>query len=82
MSKVEELRENISKSREELKSVFDAPAEDGKYSADQKWKKLPICRVIIVGNAYFFAKKRASMFEQTPALIQQYIEIYIRQKQP
>ena len=38
MSKVEELRENIAKSREELKSVFDAPAEDGKYSADQKEK--------------------------------------------
>lgn len=38
MSKVEELRENIAKSREELKSVFDAPAEDGKYSADQKNK--------------------------------------------
>ena len=38
MSKVEELREGISKSREELKSVFDAPAEDGKYSADQKEK--------------------------------------------
>ena len=38
MSKVEELREGISKSREELKSVFDAPAEDGKYSADQKGK--------------------------------------------
>ena len=38
MSKVEELRENIAKSREELKSVFDAPAEDGKYSHDQKEK--------------------------------------------
>lgn len=38
MSKVEELRENIVKSREELKSVFDAPAEDGKYSHDQKEK--------------------------------------------
>jgi HK97 family phage major capsid protein len=38
VSKVEELRENIAKSREELKSVFDAPAEDGKYSADQKEK--------------------------------------------
>jgi len=38
VSKVEELREGISKSREELKSVFDAPAEDGKYSADQKEK--------------------------------------------
>ena len=38
MSKVEELRENIAKSREELKSVFDAPAEDGKYSSDQKNK--------------------------------------------
>ena len=38
MSKVEELRENIAKSREELKSVFDAPAEEGKYSADQKEK--------------------------------------------
>ena len=38
MSKVEELRENIAKSREELKSVFDTPAEDGKYSHDQKEK--------------------------------------------
>ena len=38
MSKVEELREEIVKSREELKSVFDAPAEDGKYSHDQKEK--------------------------------------------
>ena len=38
MSKVEELREEIVKSREELKSVFDAPAEDGKYSNDQKEK--------------------------------------------
>jgi len=38
VSKVEELRENIAKSREELKSVFDAPAEDGKYSHDQKEK--------------------------------------------
>lgn len=38
MSKVEELRENIAKSREELKSVFDAPAEEGKYSHDQKEK--------------------------------------------
>jgi len=38
VSKVEELRENIVKSREELKSVFDAPAEDGKYSHDQKEK--------------------------------------------
>ena len=38
MSKVQELRENIAKSREELKSVFDAPAEDGKYSHDQKEK--------------------------------------------
>ena len=38
MSKVEELRENNVKSREELKSVFDAPAEDGKYSHDQKEK--------------------------------------------
>jgi HK97 family phage major capsid protein len=38
VSKVEELRENIAKSREELKSVFDAPAEDGKYSSDQKNK--------------------------------------------
>lgn len=38
MSKVEELRESISKSREELKSVFDAPADNGKYSHDQKEK--------------------------------------------
>jgi HK97 family phage major capsid protein len=38
MSKVQELRENIAKSREELKSVFDAPAEEGKYSHDQKEK--------------------------------------------
>jgi len=38
VSKVEELREEIVKSREELKSVFDAPAEDGKYSHDQKEK--------------------------------------------
>jgi HK97 family phage major capsid protein len=38
VSKVEELRENIAKSREELKSVFDAPAEEGKYSHDQKEK--------------------------------------------
>lgn len=38
MSKVEELRGNIAKSREELKSVFDAPAEEGKYSHDQKEK--------------------------------------------
>ncbi len=38
MSKVEELRENIAKSREELKTVFDTPAEDGKYSNDQKEK--------------------------------------------
>ena len=38
MSKVEELRENIAKSREELKTVFDAPAEEGKYSHDQKEK--------------------------------------------
>ena len=38
MSKVKELREDIAKSREELKSVFDAPAEDGKYSHDQKEK--------------------------------------------
>lgn len=38
MSKVQELRENIAKSREELKSVFDAPAEEGKYSNDQKEK--------------------------------------------
>jgi len=38
VSKVEELRENIAKSREELKTVFDAPAEEGKYSHDQKEK--------------------------------------------
>jgi len=38
VSKVEELRENIAKSREELKSVFDAPADNGKYSHDQKEK--------------------------------------------
>jgi len=38
VSKVQELRENIAKSREELKSVFDAPAEEGKYSHDQKEK--------------------------------------------
>lgn len=38
MSKVQELKEQIAKSREELKSVFDAPAEDGKYSHDQKEK--------------------------------------------
>tara|TARA_Y100000996_G_scaffold392251_1_gene354850 strand:+ start:2754 stop:3986 length:1233 start_codon:yes stop_codon:yes gene_type:complete len=38
VSKVEELRENIAKSREELKTVFDTPAEDGKYSNDQKEK--------------------------------------------
>jgi HK97 family phage major capsid protein len=38
VSKVQELRENIAKSREELKSVFDAPAEEGKYSNDQKEK--------------------------------------------
>jgi HK97 family phage major capsid protein len=38
MSKVQELKEQIAKSREELKSVFDAPAEDGKYTSDQKNK--------------------------------------------
>ena len=38
MNKVNELKEQIAKSREELKSVFETPAEDGKYSADQKEK--------------------------------------------
>ena len=38
MSKITELKDQIAKSREELKSVFDAPAEDGKYSHDQKEK--------------------------------------------
>jgi len=38
VNKVNELKEQIAKSREELKSVFETPAEDGKYSADQKEK--------------------------------------------
>ena len=38
MNKVTELKEQIAKSREELKTVFEAPAEEGKYSSDQKDK--------------------------------------------
>lgn len=36
MSKVDNLREQIVKSREELKSIFDGADENGKYTADQK----------------------------------------------
>lgn len=36
MSKVSELKEQIVKSREELKSIFEGADENGKYSADQK----------------------------------------------
>jgi len=31
-----DYKEQISKKRAELKEVFDNPAEDGKYSAEQK----------------------------------------------
>jgi len=31
-----DYKEQISKKRAELKDVFDNPAEDGKYSAEQK----------------------------------------------
>jgi HK97 family phage major capsid protein len=36
VSKVDNLREQIVKSREELKSIFDGADENGKYTADQK----------------------------------------------
>ena len=36
MSKVDNLREQIVKSREELKSIFEGADENGKYTADQK----------------------------------------------
>ena len=36
MSKVDNLREQIVKSREELKNIFDGADENGKYTADQK----------------------------------------------
>ena len=36
MSKVDNLREQIVKSREDLKSIFDGADENGKYTADQK----------------------------------------------
>ena len=36
MSKVDNLKEQIVKSREELKSIFDGADENGKYTADQK----------------------------------------------
>ena len=36
MSKVNELKEQIVKSREELKSIFEGADENGKYTADQK----------------------------------------------
>ena len=38
MSKIDELKKQIQKSREELKSVFDNPTEDGKYTAEAKEK--------------------------------------------
>ena len=37
MSKAQELKDQIAKSREDLKSVFDS-SEDGKYSAEAKEK--------------------------------------------
>ena len=36
MSKVDNLKEQIVKSREELKSIFEGADENGKYTADQK----------------------------------------------
>tara|TARA_B100000902_G_scaffold11033_1_gene13485 strand:- start:24653 stop:25915 length:1263 start_codon:yes stop_codon:yes gene_type:complete len=36
VSKVDNLREQIVKSREELKNIFDGADENGKYTADQK----------------------------------------------
>lgn len=36
MSKVSELKEQIVKSREELKNIFEGADENGKYTADQK----------------------------------------------
>jgi len=36
MAEIKELREKVAAKRAELKELFDAPAEDGKYSADQK----------------------------------------------
>ncbi len=36
MSKVNDLKEQIVKSREDLKAIFDSADEDGKYTADQK----------------------------------------------
>ena len=36
MSKVDNLKEQIVKSREELKGIFDGADENGKYTADQK----------------------------------------------
>ena len=36
MSKVDNLKEQIVKSREELKNIFDGADENGKYTADQK----------------------------------------------
>jgi len=36
VSKVNELKEQIVKSREELKSIFEGADENGKYTADQK----------------------------------------------
>ena len=36
MSKVDNLKEQIVKSREELKTIFEGADENGKYTADQK----------------------------------------------
>jgi hemoglobin-like flavoprotein len=36
VSKVDNLKEQIVKSREELKNIFDGVDENGKYTADQK----------------------------------------------
>ena len=36
MSKVDELKQDIVKTREDLKAIFEGADENGKYSADQK----------------------------------------------
>ena len=36
MSKVDELKQDIVKTREDLKAIFESADENGKYSADQK----------------------------------------------